>query len=91
MLTLSATARGCIFHDGAPGRRKVHAARLQPGAITCRRPSQKGETAMGFVHFPASQRKDVFLPTRKVVNSNFMFAAVYADFFVLRRPQWSSA
>lgn len=81
MLTLSAIGCGCIFHDGAPGRRKGHAARLQPGAITLGRPRRsvtKGGNRGGpsfLCTFPYHSEKAVFLPTCKVVNSDFMFAA----------------
>lgn len=81
VLTLSAIGCGCIFHDGAPGRRKGRTARLQPRAITRGRPRRsvtKGGNRGGaffFVHLPVSQRKALFLPTRKVVNSDFMFSA----------------
>lgn len=83
MLTLSAIGCGCIFHDGAPGRRKGRAARLQPPAVTRGRPRRsvtKGGNSGGLFFFfcaPAriTAKSAFFLPTRKVVNSDFMFSA----------------
>lgn len=76
--TLSAIGCGCIFHDGAPGRRKGRAARLQAPSNNAREardvPSQKRETAVGHpFFFFFFLRKAVFLPTCKVVNPDFMF------------------
>lgn len=81
MLNLSAIGCGCIFHDGASGRRKGRTGSSSASsdnaraAETLRHKREKPRRAFFPVHLPMSERKALFLPTRKVVNSDFMFSA----------------